>query len=99
MNTKIVEILLSPDDGTPIRENLKSDGGISYKTTDSGVLLLAPRKTHLSDAIYSSPTFEKWDAIVGERIKYYTEKQTFVERQDNSDVASMEKLEIVIKLI
>jgi ubiquinone/menaquinone biosynthesis C-methylase UbiE len=76
VNKRVFEILLSPDDGTPIRENLKSDGGNSYEMTDSGVLLLAPKKRRLSDAVYSSPMFEKWDVIVEERIKYYTKKQS-----------------------
>jgi ubiquinone/menaquinone biosynthesis C-methylase UbiE len=72
----IFAILQSPDDGTSIRPGLVSEGGIKYEMTKSGILLLDPKLSHPSDALYSSPMFEKWNAIVSERIEYYTGKRS-----------------------
>ena len=76
MNPQLFSILQSPDDGTPIQPDITSEGGISYEVTKSGILILDTKKTRPSDAIYASPMFESWDAIINERIRYYTGKQT-----------------------
>jgi len=76
MNMDVFSILQSPDDGTPIRPDLMSEGGIKYEMTKSGILILDPRSSRPSDAVYSSPMFEKWHSILSERIRYYTSKQS-----------------------
>ena len=72
----LFSILQSPDDGTPIRPDLTSEGGIRYEQTASGILILRPRKPRPSDAVYSCPMFARWNSIVRERITYYTQKKS-----------------------
>lgn len=72
----LFSILQSPDDGTPIGPDLKSEGGIQYEQTSSGILILDSKNTRPSDDIYSSPMFEKWNSIIRERIRYYTGKKS-----------------------
>jgi len=73
----LFSILQSPNDGTPIGSDLKSEGGIQYEQTSSGILILDSKDTiRPSDRVYSSPVFEKWNSIIGERICYYTEKRS-----------------------
>jgi len=76
MNTDIFSILQSPDDGTPIGTDLVSEGGTKYEMTQSGILILAGKRSFPSDAVYSSPMFERWNSVLSERLQYYTEKQT-----------------------
>lgn len=79
----LFSILQSPHDGTPIGPDLKSEGGIQYQMTDSGILILDPGDIRPSQRVYSSPMFRKWDAIVAERIGYYTGKSTLAGRLSN----------------
>lgn len=72
----IFSVLQSPDDGTPLGPDLTSEGGVKYEMTESGILLLDSGNSRPSDIVYSSPMFEKWDSIIGARIKYYAEKQS-----------------------
>jgi SAM-dependent methyltransferase len=76
MNVKLLSILQSPDDGTPIQPDLTSEGGTKYQMTPSGILILDPKHSRPPDVIYSSPMFERWGSIVTERIQYYTGKQS-----------------------
>lgn len=76
LNSKVFSILQSPDDGTPIRQDLSSEGGIQYKKTESGILILNAQRPRMGDAVYASPMFRRWDEIVEERIRYYTTQKT-----------------------
>jgi len=80
MNPKVIPLLRSPQDGTSIDENLKSEGGIQYKMTDSGILLLDSEDSKPMDEIYAHPQFEKWEEILDERLQYYTEGKTVATR-------------------
>lgn len=76
MNPKLIALLRSPEDGTSIDENLKSEGGIQYEITDSGILLLDSKVSKPMDEVYSHPDFKKWEDILDERLQYYTEGKT-----------------------
>jgi ubiquinone/menaquinone biosynthesis C-methylase UbiE len=76
MNSKLIALLRSPEDGTSIDENLKSEGGIQYEMTDSGILLLDSKVSKPMDEVYSHPDFQKWEDILDERLQYYTEGKT-----------------------
>jgi ubiquinone/menaquinone biosynthesis C-methylase UbiE len=76
MNPKLIALLRSPEDGTSIDENLKSEGGIQYEMTDSGILLLDSKVSKPMDEVYSHPDFQKWEDILDERLQYYTEGKT-----------------------
>ena len=76
MNPKLIALLRSPEDGTLIDENLKSEGGIQYEMTDSGILLLDSKVSKPMDEVYSHPDFQKWEDILDERLQYYTEGKT-----------------------
>ena len=72
----LFSILQSPDDGSPIGPDLTSEGGVKYDKTKSGILILDTKNSRPSDAVYSSPMFEKWNAVISERIRYYTKRQS-----------------------
>ena len=72
----LFSILQSPDDGTPIGPDLKSESGIQYEQTSSGIYILNPKNIRLSNDVYSSLMFKKWNSIIEERIRYYTSKKT-----------------------
>mgnify|MGYP001438405055 CR=1 FL=1 len=76
MNPKLIALLRSPEDGTSIDENLKSEGGIQYEMTDSGILMLDSKVSKPMDEVYSHPDFQKWEDILDERLQYYTEGKT-----------------------
>ena len=76
MNPKLIALLRSPEDGTSIDENLKSEGGIQYEMTDSGILMLDSKVSKPMDEVYSHPDFQKWEDILYERLQYYTEGKT-----------------------
>lgn len=73
----IYTILQSPDDGTPLDNDLTSEKGEKYHKTSSGVLLLdAHNNTSLSDVVYSNPMFKAWNSIINDRLAYYTKGNT-----------------------
>lgn len=86
----IYSILQSPDDGTSISESLLSEGGIQYAKTEAGVLIFDSTKKKPMDIVYEHPMFEKWDAIISERIKYYTENKTLAGKFANLSYKSMD---------
>ena len=91
IDEKISAILQSPDDGTPISINLKSEGGIQYEQTESGILILDSSKKRPMDVVYNHPMFQQWDSIVNERIQYYTENKTVAGRLANLSYKSMDR--------
>ena len=76
MNVDVLSVLQSPDDGTPIRPDLTSEGGIKYERANSGVLLLHPKNPRPSEVVYSRPMFERWNSVISERMRYYTREQS-----------------------
>lgn len=76
IHPKLFSILQSPDDGTPINPDLMSESGSKYEMTKSGILIIESNNSRVSDIFYDSPMFRKWNAIIAERIQYYTKKQT-----------------------
>ncbi|HKJ67126.1 MAG TPA: class I SAM-dependent methyltransferase [bacterium] len=75
-NEKIYDILISPDDKTPLNRNLVSASGIRYDKTSSGIFLLDTKDERSLDIVYKHKMFKKWDSIINERIRYYTENKS-----------------------
>ncbi len=92
MNEKIFSILQSPDDRTSLSEELVSEKGVKYKKTKSGILILAPQQPLRSDIVYSCTMYKKWESIIADRIKYYTQKDTIAGRIANWSYRSLDYL-------
>ena len=89
----LFSILQSPDDGTPIGQDLISEGGQKYEKTKSGILMLNSNSSSLSDSVYSSPMFQQWNLLLKERIRYYTKKQSIAGLLANWGYRSIKKFE------
>ena len=87
----MLSILRSPDDGTPLAPNLVSEGGVQYEITKSGILMLSPKTSSCSEAVYSSPMFTKWSSILDERIQYYTKRKSIAGLLANYSYRSIRK--------
>ncbi|MEM9022783.1 MAG: class I SAM-dependent methyltransferase [Bacteroidota bacterium] len=87
----LLPLLQSPDDGTPIGEDLRSENGIQYSMTDSGILMLDREDSKRPlDIVYEHPMFKKWEAVIEDRIKYYTKKSTVAGRAANLSYRSID---------
>lgn len=76
MNPRILNALQSPDDGSSINADLVSEKGTRYKQTETGVLILDPEIQRPLDIVYQHGMFEKWEELMEERLKYYTESKS-----------------------
>ena len=73
-NPNIFEILVNPVTGESLSEEV-------YEVTSGGVIVLSDFKHEgISERVYRSTEFSRWDKIVNERIKYYTKKSTIAGR-------------------
>lgn len=89
INENVLKILQSPEDGTALNKDLVSETGIQYEMTDSGVLILDGNIERPLDIVYKHPMFAQWEAMLDERLKYYTGKKTLAGSLANMTYKSM----------
>lgn len=90
---EIASILQSPNDGTPLNESLQSETGAQYGLNDDGVLMLDSNVNRKMDGVYTHPMWARWEAILEERLNYYTGKKTVAGRVADSSHGELVKIE------